>query len=137
MRNDDLIWAADSFGEVIRRAREAAGLNQKQLASACRKISPMYVSQIEKGDRIPSVRVCGLLANALDLDEQKLLLLRHQFKAPKEIKDLLAREKSDPNGIKINNRFKHLLIRVNRLNPEKQNQVANVLEDVLKAMVQA
>src|SRR5215470_17948932 len=108
MHNNDLIWAADSFGEVIRRAREAAGLNQKQLAKACRTISPMYISQIEhgKGNRIPSVKVCQLLANVLDLDEQKLLLLRHQSKAPEEIKDLLARAESEPNGAKIDNRFR-------------------------------
>jgi transcriptional regulator with XRE-family HTH domain len=134
MRNNDLIWAADSFGEVIRRAREAAGLNQKQLAKACRTISPMYVSQIEhgKGGRLPSVKVCRLLADVLDLDEQRLLLLRHQSKAPTEIKDLLAREKSEPNGLKIDNRFRHLLNVVNQLPPEKRNQIARVWEDALK-----
>jgi transcriptional regulator with XRE-family HTH domain len=134
MGNNELIWAADSFGEVIRRAREAAGFNQKELAKACRTISPMYVSQIEKGDRIPSVKVCGLLANALDLDEQKLLLLRHQSKAPTEIKDLLAREKSEPNGLKIDNRFRQLLSVVNQLPPDKRNQIAKVWEDALQLL---
>jgi transcriptional regulator with XRE-family HTH domain len=136
MRNSDLIWAADSFGEVIRRAREAAGLNQRELAKACRTISPMYVSQIEKGTggRLPSVKVCRLLANVLNLDEQKLLLLRHQSKAPKEIKDLLSREKSEPNGLKIDNRFRQLLSVVNQLPSEKRNQIAKVWEDALKLL---
>src|SRR5215813_301115 len=135
MRNNDLIWAAVSFGEVIRRASEAAGLNQKQLAKACRAISPMYVSQIEKGDRIPSVKVCHLLANALGLDEQKLLLLRHRSKAPKEIEDLLAREESGPYGDKIDNRFKNLLKAANQLPQDKRNQIAKVWEDALKLVV--
>ena len=138
MHNNDLIWAADSFGEVIRRAREAVGLNQKQLARACRTITPMYISQIEngKGNRIPSVKVCRLLANALELDEQKLFLLRHQSKAPKEIKDILAREKSEPNGLKIDNRFRQLLSVVNQLPPEKRNQIAKVCEDALKLLLE-
>src|SRR2546427_69953 len=87
----ELVWAGNSFGEVIRRARERAGLNQKQLAIACRTISPMYISQIEKGDRVPSVKVCRLLARALDLDEQRLQLLAHRFRPRKELRDLLAR----------------------------------------------
>jgi transcriptional regulator with XRE-family HTH domain len=134
MHNNDLIWAADSFGEVIRRAREAAGLNQKELAKACRTISPMYISQIEKGDRHPSVKVCQLLASALDLDEQKLLLLAHQSRAPKEIKDLLAREGSEPYGDKIDNRFKVLLNAVNKLPQDKKNEIANLWEGMLRAV---
>jgi transcriptional regulator with XRE-family HTH domain len=135
MHNNDLIWAADSFGEVIRRAREAAGLNQKQLAKACRTISPMYISQIEKGTRHPSVKVCRLLANALELDEQKLLLLAHQSRAPNEIKDLLTRERSEPYGDKIDNRFKNLLKAVNQLPQDKKNQIAKVWEDALRLVI--
>ena len=135
MHSNELIWAADSFGEVIRRASEAAGMNQKQLARACRTISPMYISQIEKDKRIPSVTVCRLLASVLNLDERKLLLLRHRSKAPKEIEDLLVREEAEPNGVKIDNRFRHLLNVVNQLAPEKKNQIAKVWEDALKLVV--
>jgi len=135
MHSNDLIWAADSFGEVIRRAREAVGMNQKQLARACRTISPMYISQIEKDKRVPSVTVCRLLASALDLEEERLQLLAHRFRAKKEIKDLLAREELEPNGVKIDNRFRHLLNVVNQLPPEKRNQIARVWEDALKLVV--
>jgi transcriptional regulator with XRE-family HTH domain len=129
MRNNDLIWTADSFGEVIRRGREAAGLNQKQLARACGTISPMYVCQIEKGDRVPSVRVCRLLAKALELNEQKLLLLAHQTRAPTEIKDLLV------HGTHIDNRFMNLSKEASKLPKEKKNRLAKAWEEVLRAVL--
>src|SRR5439155_22163760 len=99
------VWAGNSFGEVIRRARERAGLNQKQLAKSCRTISPMYISQIEKGVRVPSVKVCRLRASALDLDEQRLQLLAHRFRPRRELRDVLAREELEPDGNKIDNRL--------------------------------
>ena len=64
MGQEDVIWTAASFGEVIRRAREAQGLTQKALAARC-DISGMYVSQIETQQRIPALPTCRRLAQAL------------------------------------------------------------------------
>ena len=134
MRDNDLIWAADSLGEVIRRAREKLGLNQRALARACRDVSPMYLSQIEKGDRVPSERVCGLLAKALELDEQRLLLLAHKARAPEKIKHLV-REESEPYGNRMDIRFMNLSREASKLPKEKKNQIAKAWEEVLRLVV--
>ena len=47
----------DTLGALVRRHREALGLTQQALARAC-QLSPVYISQIEKGERIPSVAAC-------------------------------------------------------------------------------
>lgn len=60
------------FGEWIRTARRAAGMSQAALAKAA-KISPVYVSQIEAGLRIPSDRNARLLAEAVGLPWRDVL----------------------------------------------------------------
>lgn len=133
MQSRDLVWVADSFGKVIRKAREAQGMTQKELAKPCH-ISPMYISQIEKWDRIPQVKICRLLAKALDLEESRLLLLAYRTKAPKEIKDLLLQEGLEPDGDQLDSRFKSLLQIISTLPKDQQNRVAKILEDSLELL---
>ncbi len=122
MRRQDLVWAADSFGEVVRRAREVKGLTQKELAKNCDDISGMYISQIESGQRVPRMKICRRLAQALDLDERRLLLLAYRSNAPKEIRELLDSEGSSEEA--LSNRFLSLLRIANSLPADSKDQLA-------------
>ena len=66
-RSDD---SAESVGARLRRLRLERGLSQRQLAS--RGISYAYVSRIESGQRIPSVRAIRLLARRLGVTPEYL-----------------------------------------------------------------
>lgn len=129
----DLIWAADTLGGVIRRARDARNLTQRELAQRC-SISPMYVSQIENGDRVPSVKICRLLAKALELDERRLLLLAYRTSAPEEIKDLLAHEEPAPYGDRIGNGLLNLVRAASILPDDKRQQLTRFWEESLRLM---
>lgn len=61
-----------TFGNVLREARLAHKLSQAALAKAV-KVSPVFISQIETGQRIPSDRVAKDLALALGLPWQEVL----------------------------------------------------------------
>jgi transcriptional regulator with XRE-family HTH domain len=59
-----------AVGERLRKARESAGLSQRQLAfPGC---SPAYISRIEAGDRIPSLQLLRELGRRLGVTEDYL-----------------------------------------------------------------
>lgn len=60
------------FGKLLRSARRVRRLSQAALAKAV-KVSPVFISQIETGQRIPSDRVAKDLALALELPWQEVL----------------------------------------------------------------
>jgi len=57
-------FSMESFGRNVRRMRFRRGLSQKELAAAA-GCSRVYVSEIEKGHRNPSLEVGMELARAL------------------------------------------------------------------------
>ena len=59
------------IGENIRRAREARGMSQEEVARACR-ISQAQLSRIEKGKRLPSLKVFIKLTGALNVSAEEL-----------------------------------------------------------------
>lgn len=61
-----------AFGSLLRSARRARKLPQTALAKAV-GVSPVFISQIETGQRIPSDRVAKNLAIALGLPWQEVL----------------------------------------------------------------
>jgi transcriptional regulator with XRE-family HTH domain len=61
---------AETIGVRVRRLRHAKGLTQRELAS--RALSGAYVSRIESGERLPSVRVIRLLARRLGVTPEYL-----------------------------------------------------------------
>jgi transcriptional regulator with XRE-family HTH domain len=81
-----------SFGNVIRAARQARNLSQAALARAART-SPVFVCQIEAGQRIPSDRIARRLAIALDLHWQEVLRMVYRLRSPE------ANELFDGSGI--------------------------------------
>ncbi|MCB1246349.1 MAG: helix-turn-helix transcriptional regulator, partial [Acidimicrobiia bacterium] len=67
---DPLFLAA--FGEAVRRRREQAGLERKDLAETA-GISYSYLSAIESGQKLPSGAIQTDLANALGVGPSELL----------------------------------------------------------------
>ncbi len=78
----------ETFGALVRTHRDALGLTQQALARAC-QLSPVYISQIEKGERIPSVSACRALAAALGCPPRLLVLRAFRATAPAEFQELL------------------------------------------------
>jgi transcriptional regulator with XRE-family HTH domain len=62
--------SAETLGERVRRLRLERGLSQRQLAS--RGVNCAYISRIESGQRIPSVRAIRILARRLGVTPEYL-----------------------------------------------------------------
>jgi transcriptional regulator with XRE-family HTH domain len=75
-----------ALGGFIRSQRKLARLSLRQLA-ALAHISNPYLSQLERGLHVPSVRVLHAIAEALDLSAETLLLQAG-----------LVREHADPDA---------------------------------------
>ena len=63
---------AQCLGAFIRRRRKLARLTLRQLAEMT-SLSNSYVSQLERGLHLPSVRVLKLLSEALNVSAETLL----------------------------------------------------------------
>lgn len=96
---DDL-WKqqAEAFGRFLRAQRKLADLSLRELA-AMADVSNAYVSQLERGQHQPSVRVLRALAEALNISSQRMLTqagvlhdddLADDRNAPTAIKDPAA-----------------------------------------------
>jgi transcriptional regulator with XRE-family HTH domain len=70
---DDL-WKrqAESFGSYLRAQRRLADLSLRELA-AMTDVSNAYLSQVERGQHHPSVRVLRSLAEALNITAEQML----------------------------------------------------------------
>lgn len=78
---------------MLRNARRARGLSQAALAKAV-GISPVFVSQIETAQRIPSDRIAKDIATVLGLDWQEMLRAVYRLRSP-EAEDLFPRGEGD------------------------------------------
>lgn len=67
-------------GEVLRARRMAAGLTLRDVAAKAR-VSPGYISEVERGQKEPSSELLAALTSALDLPLSELL---------RDVSDLLA-----------------------------------------------
>jgi transcriptional regulator with XRE-family HTH domain len=61
-----------ALGEGIRKYRKAAGLTQEKLAERI-DINPVYMGQIERGYKVPTVDVLLRLAKALGVRVRDLV----------------------------------------------------------------
>ncbi len=55
---------ATTFGQVLRKVRENAGVSQENLASEC-GLDRTYISLIERGKRNPTLKTVFVLSEAL------------------------------------------------------------------------
>lgn len=76
------------FGSLLRDARRACELSQAALAKIVR-VSPIFVSQIENGQRLPSDRVAKDIATALSLPWPDVLRQLYGLRSP-EANELFA-----------------------------------------------
>lgn len=69
-KGEDMAERSVSFGEVLRRFREMAGLSQRTLASRA-GLSEEFVSSLERGKRKPRVESARRLAQALRVGDRE------------------------------------------------------------------
>jgi len=93
---------ADSFGDVIKKAREGLSMTQRALAEKC-GVGAIYISRIENdSQKIPSDRVCLKLAEVLGLDPRQLIQLGHRLKTPPEFRKFLNTDSDNNNPLTEN-----------------------------------
>jgi transcriptional regulator with XRE-family HTH domain len=64
------------LGDIIRSRRESLGLSQETLAFEC-GLHRTYISQLERGQKSPTLRVLFLIANALEMPPDEIVRLAH------------------------------------------------------------
>ncbi len=121
----------ETFGALVRTHRDALGLTQQALARAC-QLSPVYISQIEKAERIPSVSACRALATALGCPPQLLVLRAFRATAPAELQELLQ-----DNGVvapddPVMQELAPLVAAVQTLPPVTRQQLLQLWQDTLQ-----
>ena len=81
-----------AIGKRIKSAREKKGLTQEQLAEQV-NLSPMHISVIERGNKLPRLETLINIANVLDVSADILLqdVVNNQIKLhTSEASDLIA-----------------------------------------------
>ncbi len=135
MSQHELSLTQDTLGALVRMLRVARGLKQQALARLC-QLSPIYISQIEQGVRIPSVTACRALAAALGCQPRLLLLRVFRATAPAELQDVLHEEGAMVSDIPTMQEFTPLLRTVQTLPPTTRHQLLQLWQASL-ALVQA
>jgi transcriptional regulator with XRE-family HTH domain len=64
--------ATEGLGDALRRLRKSLGLTQEAVAKSSH-LSRTYVSQIERGHKVPPAETLRRVARALDADPRPLL----------------------------------------------------------------
>ena len=62
----------EKIGEQIRSLRTAAGMTQEQLAEAA-DLTPQYVGQIERGDRLPRLESLARIVQVFEASPVQML----------------------------------------------------------------
>jgi transcriptional regulator with XRE-family HTH domain len=81
------------FGEILRSGRRASGLSQAAMAKTI-GISPVFISQIETGQRVPSDRITKAIATLLGLPWQELIRTVYRLRSP-EAEELFSTDVPD------------------------------------------
>lgn len=110
---DEVSQRRRAFGSQILDARRAHGLSQEDLARKI-DVTPAYVCQLEKGDRLPSDRVCEALAEAIpspDLQTPRVRAEVHRLRYPSLLDE--SPEKFEELSARVS--IKRLMRRLERL----------------------
>lgn len=67
-----MLTEAQIFGKRLRQLRTSKGLTQEQLAEAA-GITATYTSDLERGEKVPSLSIVLRLARAFDIPVAELL----------------------------------------------------------------
>ncbi len=131
MSQHELSSTDETFGALVRLHRNAQGLTQQALARAC-QLSPVYISQIEKGERIPSVSTCRALATALGCPSRLLVLRAFRATAPAELQELLRDEGMAAPDDPVMQELAPLVAAVHTLPPATRHQLLQLWRAMLQ-----
>ncbi len=131
MSQHELSSTDETFGALVRTHRDALGLTQQALARAC-QLSPVSISQIEKGERIPSVAACRALATALGCPPRLLVLRAFRATAPAELQELLPDEGVVAPDDPVMQELAPLVAAVQTLPPVTRQQLLQLWQDTLQ-----
>ncbi len=134
MSQHELSSTDETFGALVRLHRTAQGLTQQALAQAC-QLSPVYISQIEKGERIPSVSACRALATALGCPPKLLVLRAFRATAPEELKEMLQDESVAAPDDPVMQELAPLVATVQTLPSVTRNQLMGLWQATLLLVV--
>ncbi|GAC1328843.1 MAG: hypothetical protein NVS2B16_34440 [Chloroflexota bacterium] len=88
-----------AWGEVLRRYRQWKQLSRRELAQQA-GLSPVFLGEIERGEKDPSSHSLSLLANALDVPLAELYLRVAARLDMPETPTLLRQQTSMPLGMR-------------------------------------
>lgn len=112
---------AEALGAFIRSQRELARLSLRQLAELT-SVSHPYLSQVERGMHQPSVRVLKLIAEALNVSAETLLVQA----------GLLSGNEPDEDGSKTTEQVTALIRADMRLTDSQKSALLAVYDSMLK-----
>jgi transcriptional regulator with XRE-family HTH domain len=113
---------ADALGAFIRSQRELARLSLRQLAELT-SLSHPYLSQVERGMHQPSVRVLKLIAEALNVSAETVLI---------QAGLLAGHDASDADGGRITEQVTALINADNRLTEAQKAALLSVYDSMLQ-----
>jgi transcriptional regulator with XRE-family HTH domain len=113
---------AAALGAFIRSQRELARLSLRQLAELT-SLSHPYLSQVERGMHQPSVRVLKLIAEALNVSAETVLM---------QAGLLGGLEEGDSDGSRITERVTALIRADNRLSESQKAALLAVYDSMLQ-----
>ena len=113
---------AAALGAFIRSQRELARLSLRQLAELT-SLSHPYLSQVERGMHQPSVRVLKLIAEALDVSAETVLM---------EAGLLGGHDERDADGGRITEQVTALIRADNRLSDSQKAALLAVYDSMLQ-----
>ena len=113
---------AAALGAFIRSQRELARLSLRQLAELT-SLSHPYLSQVERGMHQPSVRVLKLIAEALNVSAETVLI---------QAGLLAGHDESDPDGGRITAQVTALIHADNRLTESQKAALLAVYDSMLQ-----
>ena len=72
------------LGRNVRRLRKARSASQEEIAFKS-KVNRAYLSDVERGDRNPTIRIVGRIARALGVEPAELLVLSSDEKPKRSL----------------------------------------------------
>jgi len=139
----------ETFGKVLKQARQALGLSQQSLAQKL-GVRASHIGYLEQGRRRPSLSLLNALADALGLEKERLFVLSHPeaqnlissfankrtdekkrdtWQQLLEDKALLARNQVTPNELKV---LSHITLLGSVFEPRDYLFILNCIRQAVK-----
>lgn len=122
-----------SWASYVKEKRKTRRLTSRKLAEIA-KIDPSYITLIERDGYIPRKDKVIDIGKALEVDENQILIMAGYAPLGVHAKDLIQRMEY----IKFEESFEEEMLAVikeiNKLNPRKQKQVAQMLTAYVKVI---